>query len=431
MLKCIVEFSLRFRGVVLVLAGVLVGYGIFVTGRAKLDVFPEFAPPMVEIQTEAPGLARPNKSSNWLRSRWRTASMVCPTSHPSVHSPSRAFPVITIVFSDDADIYRARQMVGERLAQLAGTLPQGVAAPKMGALTSSTSLMLSIGMTSTNRTLMDLRTFTDWTLRPRLLGVAGVAKVDVFGGEVRQLQIQYKPDRLIALGLDLQDVLAAAAKSTGVRGAGFVEDSNARMLVRSEGQSLTPQQLGEMVIAQHEGVSVRLKDVADVVEAPEAKVGDALVMGERGVILMVSSQYSANTMDVTLAVERALDEMKPVFASERITVYPRLFRPANFIQTSLHNINTSLLIGGVLVVAVLFFFLLDLRTAFISFTAIPLSLLAAVIVLDHFGVTLNTLTLGGFAIAIGVVVDDAIIDVENILRRLRENRNFGRAAFTV
>lgn len=176
------------------------------------------------------------------------------------------------------------------------------------------------------------------------------------------------------------------------------------------------------MLAHHDGVSVRLKDVADVIEAPEPKLGDAQIMGERGVILLPSSQYTANTMDVTLAVERALEEMKPLFASEKITVHPRLFRPANFIETSLHNINVSLLIGGVLVVVVLFLFLLDLRTAFISFASIPLSLLAAVIVLDRFGVTLNTLTLGGFAIAIGVVVDDAIIDVENILRRLRENQ---------
>ena len=424
MLKRIVEFSLRFRAVILVLACIVIGYGLLVTGRAKLDVFPEFAPPMVTIQTEAPGLS--SEQVEQLVTRPVENSINGVPNLETIRSQSiQGLSVITVVFSQDADIYRARQMIGERLAQITGSLPQGVAAPKMGALTSSTALFLSIGLTSTNRTQMDLRTFADWTLRPRLLGVAGVAKVDIFGGDVRQLQIQYKPDRLVAFGLSVDDVLAAAQKSTGVRGAGFVEDANARMLIRSEGQSLTPQQLGELVVAHHDNVTVRLKDVADVVAAPEPKFGDALVNGEHGVLLLASSQYGANTMKVTLDVERALDEMKPLFASEKITVYPRLYRPANFIQTSLHNINTSLLIGGILVVAVLFFFLLDVRTAFISFTAIPLSLLAAVIVLDKFGVTLNTLTLGGFAIAIGVVVDDAIIDVENILRRLRENKYLG------
>jgi len=432
MLNHIVQFSLKFRGVVIALACLLTGYGLFVAAHSKLDVFPEFAPPMITIQTEAPGLS-PEQVEQLVTRPVENGINGVPKLE-SIRSQSiQGLSVVTVVFNDDADVYRARQMVSERLSQISGDLPQGVAAPKMGALTSSTSLMLAIGLTSTNRTPMELRTFADWTLRPRLLGVPGVAKVDVFGGEVRQLQIQVKPDRLIAFGLDLQDVLDAARKSTGIRGAGFVEDANARTLIRSEGQSLTPRQLGELVLAHHEGASVRLKDVADVVQAPEPKLGDALIMGERGVILLPSSQFGANTMDVTLAVERALAEMKPVLASENITIHPRLFRPANFIQASLHNINVSLLIGGVLVVAVLFLFLLDLRTAFISFTSIPLSLLAAVIVLDRSGVSLNTLTLGGFAIAIGVVVDDAIIDLENILRRLRENQTLAapRSLFQV
>lgn len=425
MLNRIVSFSLRFRGVVIALACVLIGYGLFVAAHTKLDVFPEFAPPMVTIQTEAPGLSAEQVEQLVTRPVENGVNGV--PDLESIRSQSiQGLSVVTIVFKDDADVYRARQMVSERLTQIAGDLPQGVAAPKMGALTSSTSLFLALGLTSTNRTPMELRTFADWTMRPRLLGVPGVANVTLFGGEVRQLQIQVKPDRLIALGLDLQDVLAAARKSTGVRGAGFVEDANARVIVRSEGQSITPRQLGEGVLVHHGGASVRLKDVADVVEAPEPKIGDALIQGERGVILLCTSQYGANTMEVTRAVESALDEMKPVLASEQIALDPRLFRPANFIQASLHNINVSLLTGGALVVGVLCLFLLDLRTAFISFISIPLSLLAAVIVLDRFGVTLNTLTLGGFAIAIGVVVDDAIIDVENILRRLRENRTLAQ-----
>lgn len=432
MLSHIVQFSLRFRGVVLALACLIIGYGLFIAAHARFDVFPEFAPPMITIQTEAPGLS-PEQVEQLVTRPVETGINGVPKLE-SIRSQSiQGLSVVTVIFNEDTDIFQARQMVSERLTQLTGELPQGVAAPKMGALTSSTSLMLAIGLTSTNRTAMELRTFADWTLRPSLLGVPGVAKVDVFGGEVRQLQIQVKPDRLVAFGLDLQDVLAAARKATGIRGAGFIEDANSRTLIRSEGQSITAKQLGQVVLAHHESGNVRLKDVADVLDAGAPKLGDALIMGERGVILLPSSQYGANTLEVTSAVEHALDELKPLLESEKITIYPRLFRPANFIQTSLRNINTSLLIGGLLVVMVLFLFLFDLRTAFISFTSIPLALLAAVMVLDRLGVSLNTLTLGGFAIAIGVVVDDAIIDVENILRRLRENhaKGTGQSLFHV
>ena len=420
MLRRIVHFSLRFRGIVIVLACAAVAYGLYVAEHTKLDVFPEFAPPQVVIQTEAPGLSPEEVEA--LVTRPIENSINGTPELVTIRSQSiQGLSAITAVFSDRADIYRVRQMVSERLTQVAGALPQGVKSPVMGPLTSSTSLTLVIGLTSTNRSPMELRTFADWTARPRLLAVPGVAKVDIFGGEVRQIQIQVKPDRLMDYGLALDDVLAAARQSTAVRGAGFVENANQRIVLRTQGQSLTPQQLGEVVLAHHDGQTVRLKDVAKVVEGAEPKFGDALVMGERGVILLVSSQFGANTMNVTRNVEAALNELSPTFAAENITVNPRLFRPANFIEASIRNVDQSLLIGGILVAVVLFFFLLDWRTALISFTSIPLSLLAAVIVLDRCGVSLNTLTLGGFAIAIGVVVDDAVIDVENILRRVQEN----------
>jgi len=419
-LQRILQFSLRFRGVVIVLACVALAYGLYVAGHAKLDVFPEFAPPQVVIQTEAPGLSPEEVEA--LVTRPIESSINGAPDLVAIRSQSiQGLSAITAVFSDRGDIYRVRQMVSERLTQAAGSLPQRVKSPQMGPLISSTSKVLAFGLTSTNRTPMELRTFADWTARPRLLAVPGVAKVEIFGGEVRQIQIQVKPDRLVDYGLALEDVLAVARQSTAVRGAGFVDSANQRIVLRTEGQSLTPAQLGEVVLAHHAGVSVRLKDVAKVMEGPEPKFGDAEIMGERGVVVGVYSQYGANTMEVTRAVESALGEMAPAFASGNITVQPRLFRPANFIETSIQNVNQSLMIGGFLVAAVLFFFLLDWRTAFISFTSIPLSLLAAVIVLDRYGVSLNTLTLGGFAIAIGVVVDDAIIDVENILRRVREN----------
>ncbi|HEU5434094.1 MAG TPA: efflux RND transporter permease subunit, partial [Thermomicrobiales bacterium] len=325
------------------------------------------------------------------------------------------------MFRDRTDIYRDRQLVTERLGGIAGQLPQGAGPPQLGPLTSSTSLILVLGLTSTNLTPMELRTFADWTLRPHLLSVPGVASVSVMGGDVRQLQVQVRPDRLRAYGLSFNEVLAAAREATGVRGGGYVENENQRIDLRTRSQSLTPEQLGEVVLAPHAGMSVRLKDVADVRDAAAPKFGEAQIGGRPGVALLVYDQFGANTMALTRSLDAALRQMRPAFATEKIDLDSNLFRPANFIEAALTDVNHSLLIGGGLVAIVLFFFLRDWRTAFISFISIPLSLLAAVIVLHWCGASINTITLGGFAIAIGVVVDDAIIDVENILRRLREN----------
>ncbi|HZT30105.1 MAG TPA: efflux RND transporter permease subunit [Bryobacteraceae bacterium] len=421
MLRRLVEFSLRFRGVVVALACLAVIYGIYATLHAKYDVYPEFAPPEVVIQTEAPGLSP--EEVEQLVTRPVESSVNGVAGLDSIRSQSiQGLSVVTVVFQEDTDIFRARQVVGERLAEAAAQIPAEVSAPAMAPLTSAASMVLALGLTSRTRSLMELRTFADWTLRPRLLAVPGVAKVVVFGGEVRQLQVQVAPDRLAAWGLSINDVLAAARASTGVRGAGFVETPQQRIVLRTEGQSLSPASLAGATLRAAGGMTVRLGDVARVVEAPEPRIGDAAINGQPGVMLVVSSQFRANTLDVTAALEQALAEVAPAVAASQITLYPRLFRPANFIQVSIRNIGHSLLLGGILVAAVLFLFLFNARTAFISLTAIPVSLLVAIAVLDRMGVSLNTLTLGGLAIAIGEVVDDAIIDVENIFRRLRENR---------
>jgi len=421
MLKRVVEFSLRFRGVILVLGMLLAGYGVLSAQRAKLDVFPEFAPPRIVIQTEAPGLSAEEVET--LVTRPIEYGLNGTPALESLYSQSiQGLSVVTAVFRDNEDIYRIRQLTAERLTELAGKLPTGVHIPQMGALTSSTSLTMSFGLTSSERTPMELRTFADWVVRLRLLGVAGVARVETFGGEVRQLQIQFKPARLLAYDLSIDDVVNAARTATGVRGAGFIENENQRITFRTKGQSVSPESLSEVVLTHRNGVSIRLKDVAAVVEGAEPKLGDGLVNGKPGLVLMVHSQYGANTLEVTRGIEQALDALKPLLTTEKITLYPALFRPANFIEASIANINRSLLIGGVLVLVVLFLFLANIRSALIAFVTIPLSLLAAVIVFEAFGVSLNTITLGGFAISIGVVVDDAIIGLENVWRRLGENR---------
>jgi CzcA family heavy metal efflux pump len=425
MLNRIVHFSLRFRGVVVVLACVLVGYGIYVASNAKLDVFPNFVPPEVTVETEAPGLSP--EQVEILVTRPIESTINGLGGMDALRSESIAgLSTITAIFKEGTDIRFARQMLQERLGQIAGELPAGVKTPVMSALMSSTMDLLKIGLVSTNLTPMQLRTFADWTVKPRLLSVPGVAHCIVFGGEVRQLQIQVHPDQLMAYGLSISDVLNAAANSTAIMGAGFVENANQRILIQTEGQALTPEVLGEVEITHVNGRTVRLKDVALVEEGAAPKFGDAVIQNQPGVFMALASQYGANTMEATLAVEAALDDMKPLFEREGIVLYPRLHRPATFIENSLRNITHSLYLGGVLVAVVLLLFLGHLRAAFISITAIPLSLLTAIVLLDKFGVTLNTITLGGLAIAIGAVVDDAIIDVENIFRRLRENEGLAQ-----
>src|SRR5438093_2715376 len=232
MLQRIVQFSLRYRAVVIVLGCVAVAYGLYVAAHSKLDVFPEFAPPQVVIQTEAPGLSPEEVEA--LVTRPIENSINGAPDLVAIRSQSiQGLSAITATFSDHADVYRVRQVVSERLTQVAGSLPQRVKPPKIGPLISSTSKVLVIGLTSTNRTPMELRTFADWTARPRLLAVPGVAKVEIFGGEVRQIQVQVNPERLLNYNLALEDVLAAARQATAVRGAGFVDNANQRIVLRT------------------------------------------------------------------------------------------------------------------------------------------------------------------------------------------------------
>ncbi len=420
MLNAVVRFSVRHNGIVIALAAALLLYGFTVLSRAKYDVFPEFAPPLVNIQTEAPGLSPEQVEvlvTKPIEDAINGASGIATVRSQSIQGLS----VITAIFTEGTDIYRGRQVLSERLGQIARGLPSAAKAPVMTPLTSSTSTVLVFGLTSRLRNLREQRTLAQWTIRPRLLAVPGVGNVSIFGGEERQLQIRVDPERLRAHGIAIAEVVRAAGTATGVRGAGFIDTPNQRIVVLTEGQLLTPSQLAQAVIRQERGAVLRLADIGAVVEGSAPRIGAASVNGEPGLVVVVSNQFGTNTREVTVAVEKALDDLKPAIRAEGVTLSPSLFRPANFIDVALQNVTHSLLLGGVLVAIVLFLFLANWRAALISLTAIPLSLLAAIIVLDWFGLSMNTLTIGGLAIAIGEVVDDAIIDVENIARRLREN----------
>jgi Cu/Ag efflux pump CusA len=421
----LIRFSIRFRGVIVVLACVVLGYGTYVLlQRSKFDVFPEFAPPQVTVQTEAPGLS-PEQVEVLVTQQLENV-INGTTGVSSLRSASiQGLSLITVIFDPGSDIYRDRQLVAERISEEAGQLPAGIGPPIITPLTSSTSVALIVGLTSSKRSLMDLRTIADWTIRPRLLAVPGGAKVAVFGADSKSLQVQVDPDQLIRFGIGLNDIVGAAERATGIRGAGFIDTANQRIVFQSEGQSITPEELARTVVVHKGDASVTLADVANVVEAPEPPIGGAAIEGVRGVQLVISEQYGANTVEATQRIEAALADLQPSLRQEGVDLHAGIFRPVNFINTATANVRSSLLLGALLVIAVLFLFLSNLRSAVISCLSIPLSLLTAIIVLNQFGVTINTMTLGGLAIAIGVVVDDAVVDVENIMRRLRENARRG------
>ena len=421
MLNAVVSFSIRFRGIVIALACALLGYGIFSLIRSPFDVFPDFAPPQVSVQTEAPGLS-PEQVEVLVTQPVENAINGVPGIESLRSRSIQGLSDTTVVFRSGTDIYRDRQFVAERLSTVASALPTGVQAPLMTPLTSSTAWVMEVDFTSDSQSLMAVRAIADWTIKPRLLAVSGVAGVEIIGGEVRQLQFQFDPQRLIQYGVSVEDVIAAARQATGVRGGGFVDTPNQRIVLQTEGQSVTPAQLARTVLVHHNGANVTLGDVARVQDAPAPQIGAASVGGKRGVSLIVDAAYGANTLQVTQGIDRALADLRPSLEAQGITIYPDVLRAADFIEVALHNVRDSLYIGAALVVVVLFLFLFNLRTAAISCTAIPLSLLAAVIALEKMGLSLNTLTLGGLSIALGEVVDDAVIDVENIYRRLRENR---------
>jgi len=418
MLNAIVRFSIRFRGIAISLACALLGYGIFSLSHVPYDVFPEFAPPQVSIQTEAPGLSPEQVEVLVTQPIENVINGV--SGIESLRSRSiQGLSVITVVFRSGSDIYRGRQAVTERLSTVASELPTGVQPPLMTPLTSSTTWVMEVGLTSDKQSLMTLRTVADWTMKPHLLAVRGV---EVNGGEVRQIQFQFASQRLVQYGASVEEVIAAARKSTGIRGAGFVDTPNQRIVLQTEGKSVTAAQLARTVFFHHNGANVMLGDVSSVVDAPAPAIGAATIRGKLGVILTIDASYGSNTLEVTQGIDKALTNLRPSLEAQGISLHPEVFRAADFIDVALHNVGDSLLIGAVLVVVVLFLFLFNFRTAAISCTAIPLSLLAAVIALDKMGLSLNTMTLGGLSIAIGEVVDDAVIDVENIYRRLRENR---------
>ncbi len=424
MLRSIVDFSIRFKGMIIALTLVFAGYGVFSALTARLDVYPEFAPPSAEVQTEAPGLS--SEQVETLVTQPIENRLGGAVGLETMRSTSlQGLSFVTLVFGQGTDVYRARQLVAEQLNAIGGDLPQGIKPPVLLPLSSSTSVVLIAGLTSPVRSQMDMYRIAEWTIKPRLLGLPGVADVIVFGGEIPQFQVRARPDALLHYGLSMQDLLAAVARTTGIRGAGFVENANQRFVLNAEGQSLTAAELAETLVAYKNGIGVKVRDVANVVVAAAPPIGAATINGHPGVMLIIEDQYGADPIAVTQSLTAALKDVGPAMAAQHISIIPDIFRPTNFVGVVIGHLQTALVLGGLLVVGILFLFMRNYRLALISAAAIPLSLLTAIAILTHLGFSLNVMTLGGLAIAIGEVVDDAIVDVENIYRRMRENHRLG------
>ncbi|HEY7672175.1 MAG TPA: efflux RND transporter permease subunit [Gammaproteobacteria bacterium] len=416
----LVAWCVRRRGVVAILAGAFLVLGFWRVRDTPIDVFPEFVPAQVSIQTEAPGLT-PDQVETLITRPIEAAVNGAPALAALRSESIPGLSVVSLDFALGTDPQRAHQDIAERLARVAPSLPEGTDTPKLSPLTSSTMDVLKIGLVSDRLDAFALRDLADWSLKPQLLAVPGVARVNVFGGAVRQIQITPDLAKLEAYGLGANDLAEAARAALALRGAGFVDLAAQRVLIESPVPAPDPRALAAAVVTVRNGVPLTLGDVARVETAAALRAGDAIVQGRDGVLLTISSQFGANTMDVTRALEAALADLLPRLTADGITVYPAIHRPASFIERALANLRDGLAVAAAFVLIVLFVFLRDTRAALISFVTIPLSLVAATLVLRSSGFTLNAMTLGGFAVAVGVLVDDAIIDIENIMRRLREN----------
>src|SRR5262245_43357894 len=422
MLSWLVSTSVRIRPVLLALCVVLLVVGYRSLTSAPLDVFPEFAPPIVEIQTEAPGLSS-EQVENLITMPLENAVTGIPNV-TSVRSKSvLGLSQVVLVLRHGADHMTVRQLVQERVASEARQLPSVASPPHILQPLSSTSRVMKIGIWSKQLSQQDLTILTLWTIRPKLMSVPGVANVAVWGQRDKQFQVLVDPERLRASGIALDAVVRAAGDAATLETGGFLDTPNQRLAVRHVSPILDPDDLAATVVDFRGGAPVRLGDVTEVTTGSPPPIGDAVINDGPGILLIVEKQPEGNTLDVTHGVEKALAQLKP--ALKDVEVDSTIFRPATFIERSLENLTHALAISCLLVIVVLIAFLFDWRTALISLTAIPLSLVSAMLVITWLGATINTMVLAGLVIAVGELVDDAIIDVENILRRARLNRAAG------
>ena len=420
LLDAVVGASLRHRLLTVGAAAIALAGGGWVAATLPVDVFPDLTAPTVTVLTDAHGLA-PEEVESLVTFPLETAVNGAPGVRRVRSSSAQGISIVWVDFDWGTDLFRARQIVNERLQLAVAQLPDDVTAPVLAPVSSIMGEILLVGMTAPEAQLMEARTAADWTVRRRLLAVPGVSQVVPIGGEVRQYQILVDPDRMRAYGIALDDILAAAAASNRNVSGGVYRSGGREVLIRGLGRARDLEEIGLTVVAVREGIPVLIEDVADMRIGPKIRFGTAAVNAEPAVILSIQKQPGANTLELTERVDAELDAIEAELPAG-ISFARAIFRQADFISLAVENVVEALRDGAVLVVVILFLFLWNLRTTVISVLAIPLSLALAVIALLLLGGTINTMTLGGMAIAIGALVDDAIIFVENAYRRLRGNR---------
>ena len=426
MLNKIIKFSLTNRLFVLVGAVLLLVGGIYTTARMEVDVFPDLNAPTVVVMTEAKGMA-PEEVERLVTFPVETAVNGATDVRRVRSSSTTGFSVVWVEFDWGTDIYRARQIVSEKLAVVGESLPPTVGNPTLGPQSSILGEVMILGLTADSTSMQDLRTLADWTIRPRLLSMGGVAQVTVLGGDIKEYQILLSPDKMRHYGVGLDEVMAAANDMNTNAAGGILYEFGNEYIIRGILSTDRVEALGKTVVKRVGSVPVTLENIAEIkVGAKAPKLGTASHRAKDAVLMTVTKQPATSTLDLTEKLDAAVADLKPSLPAD-VQIASDIFRQQRFIDSSIDNIRKSLYEGGVFVVIVLFLFLMNVRTTLISLVTIPLSLLVSILTLKFMGLTINTMSIGGMAIAIGSLVDDAIVDVENVYKRLRENRRLPEA----
>jgi CzcA family heavy metal efflux pump len=419
MLNYIINFSLRNRLLVVIASALLLLSGAYVADSMEVDVFPDLTAPTVVVLTEAHGMA-PEEVERLVTFPIET-SVNGATNVRRVRSASSAgISIVWVEFEWDTDIFRARQIVNEKISAVAEKLPLGVGTPTMGPQSSIMGEIMLIALTADSTSLMDLRTIADWTLRPRLLATGGVSQVAVIGGEYKQYQVLASPPKMKSYNVSMDELLAACKSANGNSSGGFLNQYGNEYIIKGIARTAELAELGRSLVKMVGGRPVTLADVAELRVGAAPKIGDATLRQKPAVVMTVMKQPSTNTLELTAKIDAAVAEMKAGLPPD-VILDTKIFRQADFIEASISNIKKTLVEGSIFVVVILLIFLMNWRATLISLLAIPISLIVAILTLRWLGFTINTMSLGGMAIAIGALVDDAIIDVENVFRRLKEN----------
>ena len=434
MLNNIIRFSLKNRIVVLVSAILLVVFGIYTAKTMDVDVFPDLNAPTVVVMTEAGGMA-PEEVERLVTFPLETAVNGATDVRRVRSSSTTGFSIVWVEFNWGMDIYRARQIVSEKIAEVRDQLPENVGNPTLGPQSSILGELMFVAITADSTSLRDLRTLADWTIRPRLLATGGVAQVSVLGGELREYQILLDPARMKHYGVGLNDVLTAVNGMNQNTSGGVLYEYGNEYIVRGVRSTTDLSEMGKSLVKRVNGMPVMLRDIAEVKIGDKApKMGVASLKGKPCVIMTVTKQPNTSTLDLSKQIDAALLDVQKSLPKD-VSLTTDVYRQERFITSSIDNVKKSLYEGGFFVVIVLFLFLMNVRTTVISLVTIPVSLVVSIVTLHVLGLTINTMSLGGMAIAIGSLVDDAIVDVENVFKRLRENRllpeNLQRPLLTV